>query len=295
MLIGVKYERCKDLQLPHLTAERICVIDSESLEIILSRSPDDNQDPIEIASLTKILTCLLTILVCLKFSIDMKLYKCRVSEEAAEMPGTSADLEVGDILTIESLLFALMLPSGNDASVALAENIGRIILKNRKKPTKLSPYKLFVSHMNLLYHEVIKEANLPSETFGDSEDDEPCHRFQNPSGLSLYKNITKPEQIMLLAAVAHRNNTFREIVSTREYSVAIRNERYGLERRANWRNTNKLLWRGWEGVKTGTTDNAGPCLIGKMESYLIGVFNCGGHQKRFHDASTIYDFLKKTL
>jgi D-alanyl-D-alanine carboxypeptidase (penicillin-binding protein 5/6) len=50
----------------------------------------------------------------------MKTYKCRVSEEAAFMAGTSADLQVGDNLTIENLLYALMLPSGNDASVALA-------------------------------------------------------------------------------------------------------------------------------------------------------------------------------
>lgn len=67
------------------------------------------------------------------------------------MPGTSAELQVGDVLTIESLLYGLMLPSGNDASVALAENVGRIILKNRKRQSKLTPYKLFVGHMNLLY------------------------------------------------------------------------------------------------------------------------------------------------
>lgn len=46
LLPGKKYERCKNLQLPPLTAERICVIDSETLELVLSRSPDDNEDPI---------------------------------------------------------------------------------------------------------------------------------------------------------------------------------------------------------------------------------------------------------
>jgi D-alanyl-D-alanine carboxypeptidase (penicillin-binding protein 5/6) len=136
---------------------------------------------------------------------------------------------------------------------------------------------------------------MPTDTFADSEDDEPCHRFQNPSGLSLYKNITKPEQIMLLAAVAYRNRTFREIVSTKEYGIVVRNERYGLERRLTWRNTNKLLWKGWEGIKTGTTENAGPCLIGKIDNYLIGVFNCGGHQKRFNEAILIHEILRKTI
>lgn len=151
LLIGKKYEECQVMPLPPLTAERVCVLDSNTLELIMSRAPDDNQDPIEIASLTKILTALLTILVCTKFNVDIKQYKCRVSEEAAFMPGTSAELQVGDVLTIESLLYGLMLPSGNDASVALAENVGRIILKNRKRQSKLTPYKLFVGHMNLLY------------------------------------------------------------------------------------------------------------------------------------------------
>lgn len=50
----------------------------------------------------------------------MKGYRCRVSDEAAEMPGTTAELEVGDMLTIEDLLYGLMLPSGNDAATVLA-------------------------------------------------------------------------------------------------------------------------------------------------------------------------------
>jgi D-alanyl-D-alanine carboxypeptidase len=67
------------------------------------------------------------------------------------MPGTSAQLQVGDTLTVEDLLYALMLPSGNDASVALADNLGRVIIKYKKKPCKISPVKIFVNHMNILY------------------------------------------------------------------------------------------------------------------------------------------------
>jgi D-alanyl-D-alanine carboxypeptidase (penicillin-binding protein 5/6) len=52
------------------------------------------------------------------------------------MLGTSAELQTGDILTLKDLLYGLMLPSGNDASVAIAETIGKIIQRNKKKPSK---------------------------------------------------------------------------------------------------------------------------------------------------------------
>lgn len=50
----------------------------------------------------------------------MSSFRCRISEEASAMVGTSAELQAGDILNIEELLYGLMLPSGNDAAVALA-------------------------------------------------------------------------------------------------------------------------------------------------------------------------------
>lgn len=54
-------------------------------------------------------------------------------------------------------MYGLMLPSGNDAAVTLAENLGRVILKNKRKLCKLSPQKVFVNHMNALYRQVVGE------------------------------------------------------------------------------------------------------------------------------------------
>ena len=68
--------------------------------------------------------------------MDPKEVQVRVSERAEEMPGTSAELQAGDIVTLKDLLYALMLPSGNDASVAIAETVGKIIQKYKKKPSK---------------------------------------------------------------------------------------------------------------------------------------------------------------
>lgn len=110
-----------------------------------------NSHPIEIASLTKIVTCLLTILACKKYDVVISEYKCRVSEEASSMIGTSAELSSGDVLTIDELLYGLMLPSGNDAAVALAENIGRIIQRKKKMQNPPHPVLTFVKQMNILY------------------------------------------------------------------------------------------------------------------------------------------------
>ena len=75
---------------------------------------------IEIASISKVMTCYLALLVCKKYGIDIFSHNIRVSERAAETPGTTAELQSGDLLTVYELLLGLMLPSGNDASVALA-------------------------------------------------------------------------------------------------------------------------------------------------------------------------------
>ena len=56
------------------------------------------------------------------------------------MPGTSAELQAGDVLTLHDLFYGMMLPSGNDASVAMAEAVGKIIQKYKKKQTKKSYY-----------------------------------------------------------------------------------------------------------------------------------------------------------
>ena len=65
------------------------------------------------------MTCYLTLLICLKYDVDYENYYIRVSDRAEDMKGTTATLKGGDSVSIETLLYGLMLPSGNDASVAL--------------------------------------------------------------------------------------------------------------------------------------------------------------------------------
>ena len=69
------------------------------------------------------------------------------------------------------------------------------------------------------------------------------------------------------------------------------NNRYGLTRKIYWKNTNKLLWKGWDGVKTGATETAGNCLMAKHGDLLIGVFDCKTQGKRFSDSVKLRDFI----
>lgn len=79
------------------------------------------------------MTCYLSILICKKYEIDIKNCIYRVPDKIQGTPGTSAQLQAGDLLTVEDLLYALMLPSGNDASICLGEAMGKVIQRYKKK------------------------------------------------------------------------------------------------------------------------------------------------------------------
>ena len=113
-----------------ITADSFFVMNCQTLTPIAGKNIDES---IEIASLSKIMTCYLCLLVCKKYHIDIFAHQIRVSERASETPGTTAELQSGDILYVYDLLLALMLPSGNDASVAIAEGMGKIIQRHKKK------------------------------------------------------------------------------------------------------------------------------------------------------------------
>lgn len=62
-----------------------------------------------------------------------------------------------------------------------------------------------------------------------------------------------------------------------------------------WKNTNKLLWKDWNGVKTGTTETAGHCLMSWKDNLLIAVFSSETLSKRFSDCSKIYEIITKSI
>lgn len=82
----------------------------------------------EIASLTKIMTCYTVLKIIEKYSLNKHSTLVVVSKRASTEIGTTANLEDGHILSVWDLLHALMLPSGNDAAIALAEHFGEFLL-----------------------------------------------------------------------------------------------------------------------------------------------------------------------
>lgn len=81
----------------------------------------------EMASLTKIMTCLLVLDLCEELDLDCTTFRMLVSARAASVNGTTAELTAGTELTVRDLLYGLMLPSGNDAALALAEYFGTLL------------------------------------------------------------------------------------------------------------------------------------------------------------------------
>ena len=74
----------------------------------------------EIASLTKIMTFYITMVILEQFNLNFKEIKVKVTKKASETIGTTSELKYNDILTIQDLLYGLMLPSGNDAATLIA-------------------------------------------------------------------------------------------------------------------------------------------------------------------------------
>lgn len=88
----------------------------------------NSRTAVEIASLTKIMTCVIALDLSKRFSLDLKEEIVKIGLFEQHIGGTSANIKKGEIYTIEQLMHGLMLPSGNDASLAIAVWGGRILI-----------------------------------------------------------------------------------------------------------------------------------------------------------------------
>ncbi|HTU16945.1 MAG TPA: serine hydrolase [Gemmataceae bacterium] len=178
----------------------------------------------------------------------------RFSERAAAVRGSSCRLKSGERLPVRELLYGLLLPSGNDAAVALAEHFGPR-LQTGETDNKDGD-RLFVAEMN----RQAKSMKLAETNFLD------------PHGLA--RNQASARDLGVLTWHAMQNQQFREYVKTRMHECEVRVEAE-TKRRVKWKNTNRLLEdASCDGVKTGTTKAAGACLVAsahKGSDHLIVV------------------------
>ena len=163
-----------------------------------------------------------------------------------------------------------MLPSGNDAAIAIAEFLGK------KIDPDIDPVQAFVNKMN---------QNAKNLNLNDTN-------FTNPHGMSTTINLSSAKSIATLASFSMKSNIFSKIVATKRYSCSIFNPE-GI-RKVEWINTNLLLDKGYCGVKTGITPAAGPCLCFCMQrrkkNLLVVLLNSKTMESRWREAIKLWKY-----
>lgn len=198
-----------------ISAEKAIVLDGQTGRVLYEKNVDSQS---LIASTTKIMTALI---VCEQCNV---LDRMRIPKEAVGIEGSSMYLKEGEVLTLQELLYGLMLHSGNDAAVALAIYCGGTV-------------EGFAELMN----DKARVLGLTNT------------HFVNPNGLDAPDHYSTARDLAILSAYAMENPIFAKTVSCKSVKAG---ERY-------LTNHNKLLWRleGANGVKTGYTKAAGRILV----------------------------------
>ncbi len=203
------------------------------------------------ASTTKIMTAILALE---KGNIEDDV---KVSKRAAMVGGSSVNLLEGEVFKLKDLLYGLMLNSGNDAAIAIAEHIGGTV-------------EGFVDMMN----QKAQDLDLADTS------------FRSPHGLDADGHYTTAYDLARLTAYSLKNPMFSKIVSTK--SIAL--PRLGLY------NTNDMLWYypGADGVKTGFTGKAGRCLVTSVTRddwrIISVVLGCPTNSIRAQSSSAILNY-----
>ena len=233
---------------PSAINSRSCIIYDRNSHMVLY-SKNENKT-VKMASTTKIMTSLIIIENCdLSETVE-------VSKKSASTGGSRLGLKTGDKITIKDLLYGLMLCSGNDAAIALAEYAGEDVTG-------------FVTLMNDKANQLgLKDTH-----------------YESPHGLDSDNHYTTAYELAVLTDYALKNKTFLQIVGTRNYTITIN----GYSK--NISNTNELLGNltGVYGVKTGFTNGANRCLVTacKRNNMDIICVVLGADTKRFRTQDSI--------
>ncbi|MBQ8164615.1 MAG: D-alanyl-D-alanine carboxypeptidase [Clostridia bacterium] len=243
---GVNYE--SELEnLPELSAKHCIVTEYESNRILYEKNAFNKS---AMASTTKIMTALIVIEECNMTDI------VTVSKTASAIGGSEINLKTGEEISVENLLYGLLLESGNDAAIALAEHTADSIEE-------------FCILMNK------KAKNLGAQNTN----------FTSPHGLDNENHFTTAYDLSIITKEALKNEIFRKIISTKTYTAGNR----------HFVNTNALLGTvdGVDGVKTGFTNNAGRCIVLTAERsgmrIIVVLFGCPDSLNRTIDGKRIIE------
>ncbi|MCP4710687.1 MAG: D-alanyl-D-alanine carboxypeptidase, partial [Planctomycetes bacterium] len=207
-----------------------------------------------------------------------------VSELAGNTTGSTAQLEPGDRVKVSDLLYGFMLPSGNDAGNAFAEHFNDRCAKPRPADPEYNENLDGDTRQNY-----IAQMNRQGLMFGLTNT---IYRSPYGDGGTSEDRTTTAADLARLAWYAFNNPRFREIVRTREYTGTITGDD-GTIRKVRWHNTNELLEiEGFDGVKTGTTNQAGSCLVSHgvrgSDNLFIAVLGSTHSDYRYIDSRNLY-------
>lgn len=237
----------KEIKIPEINSRSSVVIDRNTNTILYGKNENTRR---KMASTTKIMTAIIIIENC---NLDETI---EISKKAAGTGGSRLGLKTGDKITIRDLLYGLMLRSGNDAAVALAEHTSGNV-------------ENFTELMNQ------KSVNLGLKNT----------HFETPHGLDSDEHYTTAYELAILSNYALNNKIFAQIVGTKSYTVTIN----GYPKQLS--NTNELLgnFNGIYGIKTGFTNGANRCLVtackrGNMDIICVVL---GADTKKFRTQDSI--------
>lgn len=240
---------------PILNARSAVIYDRTTKQMIWGKNENDRR---AMASTTKIMTAIVVI-------ENSNLQDIvTISKKAANTGGSRLKIKEKDKISVNDLLYGLMLRSGNDAAVALAEYVGGSI-------------DGFANMMN----KKAEELQLKNT------------HFVTPHGLDDDNHYTTAFELAIISDYALNNEIFRKIVKTKSSSISIN----GVNR--NIYNTNELLGNmyGVDGIKTGFTNKAGRCLVTSCtrgENQIITVaLGCDAKKQRTSDSVRLIEYAFK--
>lgn len=245
---------------PSITATAAILIDQKTGEILFSRNANAR---LPMASTTKIMTAMVV-----REALDLDA-KVKISANAVGTIGSKSSLQAGEVLTVEQLLNALLVVSGNDASIALAE-------------ATAGSEKAFVELMN-----------AKAEALGMTNT-----HFVNPCGLNHKKHFSSAKDLATMTQEALKDPVLSRIVDTIYFSLpplpaASPGAKEVLR---DFDNQNELLHRlGWvTGVKTGSTPYARYCLVasGTVEGVTLIAVILGASESeiRWKEARSLLEY-----
>jgi len=247
---------------PKLNAGSWTLIDAETGLYLAGKNPDEQ---VPIASTTKIMVAL----VALDEGVDLD-EQVIVSEDAASYAGSvysNVGLYPYDRVSVRDLLTAALIPSGTDAVYALAEHLGDGSVDE------------FVAKMN----DKAKELGLENT------------HFENPAGIDARGNYSSAADLATITREAIKHPEFRQIVDDPEATISTQ------DREIDTFNTNLLVvpnsgyyYAAATGAKTGTSPQAGPCLVASAksddESYIAVVLDAAEDLQRFEAGRTALEY-----